>query len=308
MLGAGANSQAIDACFWQRVLAGISAWQGEANLISQEHAYWPQIANVLPAIEKKNTLASVFNSQADKNTNTLSNYVPEYSESCSTVELISKRRSAQRMELGEGISKGDFYRMLALAVPTGNRVPFDAFPYSCAVNLLLFVHKVEGLPAGLYTLIRNVDSFDAFKEACNKTFFWQPVQDCDLPLYCLELSDLRKTASALSCYQAIAGHSAFSVAMIANIQTIMTEDGAWAYRRLFWEAGLIGQLLYLEALASGLSGTGIGCYFDDAVHKLLGLANEGDWQSLYHFTVGKAREDNRLTTYGAYSHLSETEC
>jgi hypothetical protein len=36
---------------------------------------------------------------------------------------------------------------------------------------------------------------------------------------------------------------------------------------------MIGQVLYLEAEAHGLRGTGIGCFFDDAVHDLLGFEN-----------------------------------
>lgn len=93
--------------------------------------------------------------------------------------------------------------------------------------------------------------------------------------------------------------------MVADFDRILTEDGDWAYRRLFWEAGVIGQVLYLEATAAGLSGTGIGCYFDDAVHALLGLAGASmEWQSLYHFAVGRAVDDERLSTLPAYHHLS----
>jgi hypothetical protein len=84
----------------------------------------------------------------------------------------------------------------------------------------------------------------------------------------------------------------------------LTEEGAWAYRRLFWEAGLVGQVLYLESEAAGLRATGIGCYFDDLMHGLLGLGPDDDtWQSLYHFTVGGAVEDDRLQTLPAYEHL-----
>ena len=42
--------------------------------------------------------------------------------------------------------------------------------------------------------------------------------------------------------------------------------------------------------------------------RVLGLeddANDGKWQSLYHFTVGGAVEDDRLATLGAYHHLEE---
>ncbi|XP_074312593.1 uncharacterized protein LOC141648048 [Silene latifolia] len=35
------------------------------------------------------------------------------------------------------------------------------------------------------------------------------------------------------------------------------------YPRLFWETGVLGQVLYLEAHAVGNSATGIGCFFDD---------------------------------------------
>ena len=62
---------------------------------------------------------------------------------------------------------------------------------------------------------------------------------------------------------------------------------------------MIGQTLYLEAEAAGIRATGIGCFFDDEVHQLLGLRNE-DWQSLYHFTVGGPLDDGRLTTLQPY--------
>jgi len=57
---------------------------------------------------------------------------------------------------------------------------------------------------------------------------------------------------------------------------------AHSYRSLYWEAGLIGQLLYLEAGQVGLRG--IGCFFGDAVHELLGLQYDG-FQDICHFTV-----------------------
>ena len=63
---------------------------------------------------------------------------------------------------------------------------------------------------------------------------------------------------------------------------------------------MIGQVLYLEAEAVGLRGTGIGCFFDDGMHSLLGLKHRR-YQSLYHFTVGGPLEDERLTMLPAYT-------
>jgi hypothetical protein len=105
-------------------------------------------------------------------------------------------------------------------------------------------------------------------------------------------------ARILNCNQAIAGESCFSLGMISEFEDNVHAD-PWHYRQLHWEAGLIGQVLYLQAEAEGLRGTGIGCYFDDSVHELLGLKS-ARLQSLYHFTIGLPLTDTRITTLPAY--------
>ncbi len=45
--------------------------------------------------------------------------------------------------------------------------------------------------------------------------------------------------------------------------------------------------------------TGIGCFYDDPVHDVLGLSGH-EWQSLYHFSMGMPLEDSRLTTEPGY--------
>jgi hypothetical protein len=62
---------------------------------------------------------------------------------------------------------------------------------------------------------------------------------------------------------------------------------------------MLGQVLSLEAEASGWRGTGIGCFFDDADHEVLGLQDD-KYQVIYHFAVGKAVDDPRLLTLPAY--------
>ena len=68
---------------------------------------------------------------------------------------------------------------------------------------------------------------------------------------------------------------------------------------MFWESGVVGQVLYLEAEAAGAAATGIGCFYDDPVHDILGLTGHA-FQSLYHFTVGMPVEDPRLTSEPGY--------
>ena len=79
--------------------------------------------------------------------------------------------------------------------------------------------------------------------------------------------------------------------------------GPWFYRRLYWETGLVGQVLYLEAEAGGIRGTGIGCFFDELSHQAFGLTGDR-FQVLYHFTMGGPVEDQRLQTHPPYQHLA----
>ena len=135
-----------------------------------------------------------------------------------------------------------------------------------------------------------------------KEFAWEKPTACpdDLAFYRLLTGDARELAQQIACHQEIAADGAFSLGMVAEFEGPLTEYGAWLYPRLFWEAGLIGQVLYLEAEALGIRGTGIGCYFDDPMHQVLGLTDRR-FQDLYHFTMGGPVEDKRLTTLPAYS-------
>ena len=102
----------------------------------------------------------------------------------------------------------------------------------------------------------------------------------------------------LGCHQEIAGDSAFSLSMLAKFEPVLKQQ-PWRYNELFWEAGMIGQALYLEAEAIGLRGTGIGCFFDDGVHEMLGI-REKTLQAVYHFTVGVPLNDPRIVTLPPY--------
>ena len=205
------------------------------------------------------------------------------------------------------IAAGTFYRMLARVMPRveleplRRPVPWDAVAWNPTIHLALFVHRVDGLEPGLYLLVRDPAKVDTLKGALPGHRVWVTPPGCpaDLPLQWLESGDARRLATQLSCFQDIAGDGAFSLGMIAEYQQSLFTHGAWFYRRLFWEAGLIGQALYLEAEAAGLRATGIGCFFDDPVHQVLGIEGLA-FQSLYHFTVGGPVDDPRLTTLAPY--------
>ena len=166
------------------------------------------------------------------------------------------------------------------------------------IHLLLFVHRVDGVAPGLYSLSRSAVGGDRLYAAMERDFSHDRVHD-RIPLIRLASGDCRQLARRLSCDQDIAADGCFSVAMLAEFDRALDGDGTAAYRQLFWETGVIGQVLYLEAEAAGIRGTGIGCFYDDQVHDVLGLTGHA-FQSLYHFTVGAPVEDRRLSTEPGY--------
>ncbi len=274
--------------------AQSGAWSGKADSLRAYHMYkWPVIDEVATAANKPRTEEPEW----------LAVQQPIIKSSCTktATQIIRQRRSAQQFD-GKmpPMPQTDFYRMLTAVMPTA--AAFELWRWPPKIHLFIFVHRVEGLAPGIYTLPRELDALEKLQAATLADFDWHKVSEA-LPLYHLHSGDCRQVAKTLSCHQPIASDSAFSLGMVAEFSETI-EAAPWLYRRLFWECGLIGQTLYLEAEAAGLRGTGIGCYFDDSVHELLGIKDD-KFQSLYHFTVGKPLEDKRLETLPAYGHLDD---
>jgi hypothetical protein len=81
-------------------------------------------------------------------------------------------------------------------------------------------------------------------------------------------------AAYLSLEQSLAGNACFSMSMIADLARAAESFGNRGYRYVYFEAGAIGQRLYLGAEALNWNATGIGAFYDDEVHRYLGLLNE----------------------------------
>jgi SagB-type dehydrogenase family enzyme len=220
--------------------------------------------------------------------------------SLKAARIIRQRRSAQAFDPQGQLGREAFLSLLDRTRPRSSCPPFDAGIAPSRISLVLFVHRIEEIDPGLYAFIRHPDHLDSLRRAMSDKFRWEPVHN-GLPLYLLAPGDCRAEAIDLSCRQEIAGWSTFSLGMLALFERVV-RPRPWTYRELFWEAGLIGQVLYLEAEAHGVRGTGVGCYFDDPVHDHFGLKGR-EWQSLYHFTIGVPLEDRRVQTLPPYFHL-----
>ena len=285
-LPAGLIEQAVD-----RPLAGTP------NRLSPSAVRWPAIKQAAQATVSRGTPAAAMPAV---------DLPPAAAaeSSLTAAAIIRRRRSATAYDPDGRLPHKTFLALLGRTLPRPAHAPFDVGLGPACIHLALFVHRVENLPQGLYLLVRHPDDLPRLKRDFDPRFEWMPAAEA-LPLYRLAAGDLRLKAIEMSCHQDIAGRSTFSLGMIARFADTVTADPA-GYRRLFWEAGMVGQVLYLEAEAQGVRGTGIGCYFDDEVHRLLGISGDR-WQSLYHFTIGRPVEDPRLTTLPPYGHLEEIQ-
>ena len=305
----------LDAAIVKELAGG--AWHGKANRLSQEHGvHWDIIDDAAEASWKQQTptpaidLQGQFSSLSDalRASRTTSDAGP------TAGQIIRQRRSAVSFDGKTSISASSFFQMMQRVMPLAEcsqlerPVPWDAWPYDPVIHLLIFVHRVDGLTSGLYCLVRDSRKVLFVQQAMNPELIWSRAPGCpaDLPFYGLLEGDGRKLAVQVSCHQDIAGDSAFSFGMVAEFEGTLRERGAWWYPRLFWEAGLLGQVMYLEAEAAGVRATGIGCFFDDPVHEIVGIQNLA-MQSVYHFTVGGPVEDQRLQVLPPYGHLMRDE-
>jgi SagB-type dehydrogenase family enzyme len=292
-------------CLSNELISQVSSsrWYGTANVLSPKHGIdWPVIDEVARATTNSGTAAdeefSGFPSEEELFAE------PIRSGAFTAEKVILGRRSAVSMDGATAISAATFFRMMARLMPTqnGESIPWDALPWRPRIHLGLFVHRVNDLSPGLYMVARDPKKVETLKQVMRPEFQWLRPPSCPqgLPLFLLKEGDCRNLAASVSCGQEIAGDGAFGLGMIAEYMDSLVANGAGFYRNLFWEAGLVGQVLYLEAEEAGIRATGIGCYFDDPVHEVFGISSR-DWQSFYHFTVGGPVEDGRLTTLPAYS-------
>ena len=263
------------------VTACEGPFDGTANLLSPAHHDWEAVTLVERATHTASPALQVIPPPPFESS------VPESAEA-----VILRRRSARAMDFGRTrIGFDAFMQIIGSAA-----VAFEPFEHAC--SFVLFVHDVETLEPGLYLYLLNATYLETFRQKMRDDFRFRPAAE---NLYLLEAGDFKAQAKFISCSQDIAADGAFALGMLCEFAPQITRYGPQRYKSLYWECGAIGQQLYLEAASLGLSATGIGCFLDDVMHRLLGLDGR-DFQSLYHFTVGRAIPDLRLQTRAPYGN------
>jgi SagB-type dehydrogenase family enzyme len=182
-------------------------------------------------------------------------------------EIARTRRSALDFRGGhESISLPQLATILAATA----QPLFADFATQNFVQLYLYVHRVEGLPPGVYRYWPGHAELEKIKDG-----------------------DQRLVAAALSLGQDLAGNACVTFSMVGNFESGTRHYGNRGYRYVHFEAGAIGHRMYLAAEALGLRATGIGAFFDDQVHHYLSLTPDKG-QVVYHFAIGHPVRDPRL--------------
>ena len=138
------------------------------------------------------------------------------------------------------------------------------------IQLYLYAHRVAGLERGVYR-------------------FWPESAELEQ----VQRGDQRVAAAGLSLGQDLAGNACVAFSMFGDLERAACAHGDRGYRYVHFEAGAIGQRLYLAAEAVGLGATGIGAFYDEEVHRYLRLP-AGQGQVVYHFAIGYPAPDPRL--------------
>jgi SagB-type dehydrogenase family enzyme len=185
-------------------------------------------------------------------------------------EIARRRRSALDFRGGaESISRHQLLTLLDLATR-----PLEAdFAQESYIQLYLYVHRVRDVTPGVYK-------------------YWPD----EARLERVKSGDQRVMAAALSLGQDLAGNSCVTFSMIGDLERAAELHGDRGYCYVHFQAGAIGQRLYLAAELLGFQSTGIGAFFDDSVNEYLGIAPDSSRQVVYHFACGYAVQDGRIVS------------
>jgi SagB-type dehydrogenase family enzyme len=295
----GPAGDAVDPDVWLKWMSEAE-WRGRPNVLDRRPLYqWPVIEAVSRAAAKP---ATPILAPEMRDTPAMH---PAAGDERPAMAVIRERRSAQAYDPAGTMPLAALEALLDRLIPRAGVPPWSALPETDGLHPLLFVHRVDDLAPGLYALPRSAEARALLLGALDARFAWDACPQLSLAggatLYRLASGDMRRTAGLLCCHQAIAAQGAVTFMLLAEWDGALDAE-PWRYRWRHWEAGALGQVLYLNAEASGLRGTGIGCYFDPAVHEVLGLSDRR-LQSFYHFTIGRPLLDARIQSLPPYAHL-----
>jgi SagB-type dehydrogenase family enzyme len=241
---------------------------GRANRLSKEISVHPAIDKIHNATKLSNQACpdiSVFE-PAPKGSGDIT-LPPPVSPRRSFGEVARARRSA--LDFQGGTQSISLTQLSCILTATARTFTAD-FARARFIQLYLYIHRVYGLQPGV----------------CR---YWPEHNELER----ISNGDQRVAAAGLSLGQDLAGNACVAFSMIGDLDRAARTHGNRGYRYVHFEAGAVGQRLYLATEALGLRATGIGAFYDDAVNSYLNVT-PAQGQVVYHFAIGYPVRDPRL--------------
>ena len=203
-------------------LARGLSFTGRANRLSHSQVDWPGIEDVDRAAHRPSAIPSPAFQAPSR---------PPLAESgcpASAATLIRQRRSAVAFDGVTTLPAERWFGMLDALLPRPDIPPLDVWPWPPRVHPLLFAHRIEGVPPGLYLLARNAEALAELRGALHGEWAWSKVVQAPehLPLYQLTVGDARDAARVISCHQDIAADSCFAVGFLTEFAGPL-QDAPW---------------------------------------------------------------------------------
>jgi len=249
---------------------GEAVWLGgQANLLSKETIAQPLIDSIHFATKLNSSgIGGASFAEPPPSGSGEIELPPSASSTSSFGEVSRARRSA--LDFMGGKPSISLEKLSTILVSTAQPLSAD-FSGARFIQLYLFAHRVDGLQPGVYR-------------------FWPEGGELER----VKTGDQRLFATALSLGQRLAGNACLSFSMIGDLARATATYGDRGYRYVHFEAGAVGQHLYVAAEALGLGATGIGAFYDDEVHRHLNLTPK-EGQVVYHFAIGYPVSDPRIS-------------
>ena len=247
---------------------GETVWVGgKANQLSSHQTAYPRIEDIHAATKLTAGCGAISPSERVPAGSGGIHLCAPASSTRTFGEVTRTRRSA--LDFRGGDESMSFARLSALLAVTAQ--PFSSdFGRTHFIQLYLYVHRVRQLERGVYR-------------------YWPEHAELER----IRSGDQRVAAAGLSLGQELAGNACVAFSMVADVGRAVRAHGDRGYRYVNFEAGAVGQRLYLAAEALGLGATGIGAFFDEEAHRYLNL-DSAERQVVYHFAIGYPVADPRV--------------
>lgn len=291
---------------------------GQPNIVfinAKDPVIWPYI----DYIEKATNFLLPLNNNSnlpystEKTTNDSIQIFSDIDKLCKSVRI---RRSVLDFR-EENISILQFVNCIASILPEFNPMVsqtcqnfqdiFEISRYYPNIHFGLWISGVSGLENGLYLLIRGTSN--EFISQINEELKLEETPRSliqvknksihhDINLFYVKPEErnnetIRKEASDFSCFQSIAKDCSVVISMLAPVnQSIDLCPVNYSY--LHWEAGFLGQMLYIQAYEQGIGATGMGCFLDGETANVFKVSSL--LTPIYHFAFGQQVKDIRFSS------------